>query len=224
MNNYESDKLRDGYYQHRRENISKFIDKKESHVLDVGCAAGNFGAFLKNSGQASEVIGIEVDQQAADQAGRNLDKVYCADLNQTSVDEILGTSDKKPFDYIICADVLEHLVNPWQILGALALRLAPGGKIIASIPNVRHWSVLIPLLFQGKWQYLDSGIMDRTHLRFFTRTTMMQLFDDAGLNVSEIQPLIGGKWKLVDKYSLRLLRGFVAVQWVLVGTQKADKI
>lgn len=209
------------YYRNRRVNISEFIHKGSNRVLEVGCGAGNFGAYLKQYGYASEVVGIEINQQAADEALTKLDQVFCADLNRSIIDELL-IPDTKLFDYIVCADVLEHLINPWQILGDLAAHLAPGGKVIASIPNVRHWSVWWPLLLRGGWDYQDAGIMDRTHLRFFTKSTMCQLLESANLNVVQMRPLIGGKWKLVDKYSLHLLRDFVAVQWVLVGTRKAD--
>jgi 2-polyprenyl-3-methyl-5-hydroxy-6-metoxy-1,4-benzoquinol methylase len=212
------------YYQHHRTNISKFIQQGDNYILDVGCAAGNFGVFLKSNGYANQVVGIEINQEAANEASNKLNSVFCADLNCITVNELLPElNNNKLFDYIVCADVLEHLIDPWQVLSDLTKYLEPNGKIIASIPNVRHWTVWLPLLLKGNWDYQDAGIMDKTHLRFFTKNTMLELFQSANLNVSEIEPLIGGKWKLVDKYSLGLLRDFVAVQWVLVGSLNNDK-
>lgn len=194
------------YFRSRRVNLAESLVKGSNRVLDVGCGAGNFGAFLKQQGYASEVVGIEVNQQIADEALKNLDQVFCADLNYTKISNFFSPQKAILFDYIICADVLEHLIDPWQTLADLAGYLTPAGKIIASIPNVRHWSVWLPLVLNGSWEYKDAGIMDRTHLRFFTKKTMRQLFESANLDVVEMRPLIGGKCKIVDKYSLHLLR------------------
>lgn len=210
------------YFKGRRTTIAENISKGANRILDVGCGAGLFGAYLKLNGYAEHVTGIEINQKAADEASTNLDNVYCRDLNKTSISDVLKASADNQFDYITCNDVLEHLVNPWQVLKDLSNKLSPEGEIIASIPNVRHWTVLLPLMFRGRWDYQDSGIMDRTHLRFFTKNTMQQLFESAGLKVHYMHPLIGGKWKLVDKYSLHILRDFVTVQWVIVGTLKVE--
>lgn len=211
-----------GYYRHRRENISAFLDKGGHRLLDVGCGAGQFGAYLKQHGYAAEVVGIEKDPKAAEEATAHLDQVFRVDLNGTTISELLAPAgiETGSFDVVVCADVLEHLVDPWQTLSGLSEYLAPGGKVIASIPNVRHWSVWLPLLLKGRWDYTDAGIMDRTHLRFFTRATMRELFVMAGLDVVEDRPLIGGKWRLLDTCSMHLLRELVAVQWVFVAKRK----
>lgn len=225
MNQNVINKPSENYYQHRRISVSESISKGAHRILDVGCGAGNFGAYLLQSGHAKDVVGIELIQAAADEASTKLNQVYCADLNRSRVADLLQTpTECMPFDYIVCADVLEHLVDPWQVLRDLSCYLAPGGKIIASIPNVRHWTVWLPLIVKGRWDYLDEGIMDRTHLRFFTKATILDLFASAGLDVVELRPLIGGKWRLVDKYSLQLLREMVAIQWVCVGVRKDGNV
>ncbi|MBA3013507.1 MAG: class I SAM-dependent methyltransferase [Desulfobulbaceae bacterium] len=211
------------YYQNRRENIAQFISKGNNRILDIGCGAGNFGSFLKQNNYASEVIGIEIDRTAADEALTKLDQVHCADLNRTRISELL-IPPTNSFDFVVCADVLEHLIDPWQTLYDLSTHLTPTGKLVASIPNVRHWTVWLPLIMNGKWNYVDAGIMDRTHLRFFTKISIQELFTTAGLDIIELRPLIGGKWKLVDQFSLQLLRDFITVQWVIVGTHKATSI
>lgn len=210
------------YFSHERKPLSVHIPKGKHRVLDVGCGAGYFGAFLKESDKAEKVYGIELFKDAADEAAKHLDGVLCADLDTLNLSTLSNEWGVHAFDVIVCADVLEHVKNPWGVLAGLTELLAPNGKIIVSLPNVRHWSVLLPLLLRGRWDYQDAGIMDRTHLRFFTKSTMSQLLGSANLNIVQMQPLIGGKWKLVDKYSLHLLRDFVTVQWVMVGTRKTE--
>jgi 2-polyprenyl-3-methyl-5-hydroxy-6-metoxy-1,4-benzoquinol methylase len=79
---------------------------------------------------------------------------------------------EEAFDCIVCNDVLEHLITPWQVLGKLAILLKPGGHFVASIPNVQYWGVLKDLVFEGDWRYADEGVLDVTHLRFFTRRSI----------------------------------------------------
>jgi 2-polyprenyl-3-methyl-5-hydroxy-6-metoxy-1,4-benzoquinol methylase len=90
------------------------------------------------------------------------------------------------FDYIIFADVLEHLVDPWATLKHYSQLLTSGGKIIASIPNVRNLGLLYNLIIKGRWTYSDSGLLDRTHLRFFTRVEIQDLFSESGLTIEKI--------------------------------------
>ena len=159
------------YFRNVRSEIAEYVKKGNNRVLDVGCGAGYFGEYLKQQGCASEVIGIEIDTNAAKEALTKLDHVLFANLNQASVIDVLKDFDKGAFDYIICADVLEHLIDPWSVLSALVSFLKPGGRVVLSLPNVRHWSVWLPLILGGQWEYREAGIMDRTHLRFFTRVT-----------------------------------------------------
>lgn len=208
------------YYVQSRPDISKHILAGDNRVLDVGCAAGYFGEYLKQHGLASRVVGIEYDPKAADEARTKLDQVYCVDLNRTAAKEALGNDTA--FEYVICADVLEHLVDPWQTLSDLTAYLAKGGTVIASFPNVRHWSVWLPLILKGKWEYQDVGILDRTHLRFFTKASLHELFDKAGLEVISVHPTVmGRRWKLIDKLFLHSLVGIFAFQWVLLGRAKS---
>jgi 2-polyprenyl-3-methyl-5-hydroxy-6-metoxy-1,4-benzoquinol methylase len=210
----------ENYFRGQRINVAELIKTGSHRVLDVGCGVGNFGAYLKQTNRANEVIGLEINQQAAEEAKLNLDGVYCLDLNRVDVKECLPKEDTRPFDYITCNDVLEHLVDPWAMLVKLTEYLAEDGKIVVSLPNVRHWSVWMPLLLRGRWDYQDAGIMDRTHLRFFTQSTMQDLFDSANLIVIEKKPLIGGKWKFLNKLLFNSIQDFVAVQWLFVVTRR----
>ncbi len=163
-----------GYYQFSRPEVQKMVPPTAKTILDVGCAAGRLGSELKAK-LGAEVWGIENVPDMAKQARNVLDKVYSGDVN-----EIALTLPPNHFDAIIFADVLEHLPDPSVTLKRLLPTLTPNGKIIISIPNVRHWSVIKGLL-EGQWEYEEAGLLDRTHLRFFTRASFEKLLYQVGL-------------------------------------------
>lgn len=163
------------YPEHERPEIVRMVPDDALLVLDVGCATGALGAALKRLLPAVSVIGIERDQSAASVARQRLDEVLCLDLNGLTRDQIPGH-----YDAIICADVIEHLLDPERLLRILADRVAPGGLLILSVPNVRHWSVLAPLLVEDLFTYTDEGLLDRTHLHLFTRTELIRMLGRAG--------------------------------------------
>jgi len=163
------------YYRNERPEIAALVPAGARRVLEVGCAAGALGRLLKRRAPR-EVVGIEIHAPAAAVARRHLDRVLELDLD--AIDAL--PLDEGSFDCIVCADVLEHLRAPERALAVLRRYLAPGGVLIASIPNVRHASVVLPLLVEGRWQYRDEGILDRTHLRFFTAAEIVALFEGAG--------------------------------------------
>ena len=162
------------YYKSARADILLLVPKEARRVLDVGCGAGQLGQALKEQG-VKEVVGIELDQEAAHIAATVLDQVICGPVESVVLEE-LGP----PYDCIIFGDILEHLVDPWATLRRFATLLTPDGRIVASLPNVAHWSVVAGLL-RGRWEYQDRGLLDRTHLRFFTRRSIAALFAQVGL-------------------------------------------
>jgi len=205
------------YYKCQRPELVKHIQPGKNQILDVGCAEGLLGENLKQQGLASEVVGIELFPDAAKVAASKLDRVICGDI-ELMYQEGMGL-EPESFDYIICGDVLEHLRDPLAVLSWLATRLKPEGQLITSVPNVRHWSVLLPLLFKGEWQYQSHGIMDRTHLRFFTKKSAAKMLVDSGFHVISVEgsPLRRKKDKLINLVLLGMGRAFVSVQWTLVG-------
>lgn len=206
------------YYKHIRADIVNLVSHGAHRVLDVGCGSGALGEFLKQQGLASEVIGVELSAEVAKEASGKLDRVFCADLNKVSVGELLTKHDVGQFDYIVLADVLEHLIDPWESLSALTSYLAVNGKIIVSLPNVRHWSVWGPLVFRGKWEYREKGIMDRTHLRFFTKCSAMSLLENSGLKIRTCRPLLGGGVsRQINTLTMSVFSGILSRQFVLVG-------
>lgn len=147
-----------------------------ARVLDVGCATGYLAEPLTRRG--CTVLGFEMDPASAAAAARWCEHVIVGDVQDP------GTRALIPgvFDVILLGDVLEHLVDPWETLGSMRTHLAAGGVVVASIPNVAAWTVRLALL-SGRFRYEEMGIMDRTHLRFFTRATVHELVRDAGYAV-----------------------------------------
>jgi 2-polyprenyl-3-methyl-5-hydroxy-6-metoxy-1,4-benzoquinol methylase len=153
-------------------------------VIDFGCATGYFAQFLKQRG--CYVVGVELNPEAAKMAEHYCDEVFVADLDFVSVPEILR--DQK-FEVAVFGDVLEHLRDPWRVLEETRQLLQPGGFVVASIPNIAHGAVRLSLL-QGHFEYADLGLLDNTHLRFFTRKTVQELFERAGYTVDIIDRTI----------------------------------
>lgn len=169
------------YYEHPRPEVRALIPAEARVVVDVGCAAGALGAGLKSERPGIQVRGVEPSGQAAERARQVLDDVLVGGAQQQP-----PASWPAP-DCVIFADVLEHLADPWTVLRRWRQRLAPGGVVVASVPNVAHHSVTLDLLLRGRWDYADAGILDRTHLRFFTRETALRLFRDAGLEPTHLE-------------------------------------
>ncbi len=161
----------------------QMIDLVGGHksVLDVGCATGYLAQALVERGCI--VSGIEFDGAAAEQARKYLDQLVVGDLNELDLVEAFGG---RTFDVIVLGDVLEHLANPTEVLSRLVGLLAHDGSVVISIPNVSHGSLRLALL-QGNWDYRDLGLMDRTHIRFFTRSTLLAMLHGAGLAAVDIR-------------------------------------
>lgn len=154
-----------------------------SRILDVGCAAGDLGAELILRGY--EVVGIERDPAAAEVASSRLSHVHVSDLATCPLNEIV----EGQFDAVVFGDVLEHLVDPKSVLKSAQEILTPTGIVIASVPNIAHGSIRIGIAL-GQWDYTDEGLLDRTHLRFFTLETIKELFAESGFVIDSIQATI----------------------------------
>jgi len=165
---------REGYHHHQRPDVLEMIPAEASRIIDVGCGGGGLGAVLKRARPGIQVRGIEIVPEQAEAARRVLD-----DAHAGRAEEPRPAHWPKP-DCVVFADVLEHLADPWKTLRYWAAELETGGSVVVSVPNVAHSSVLLALS-SGRWDYTDVGIMDRTHLRFFTRDSLTRMLTDAGL-------------------------------------------
>ncbi len=154
-------------------------EKQSVRILDVGTAAGYLGKIWRGSGHY--VAGIEYDAATAEKARGYYDTFQVADV------ENFAFPYRREFDYIVFADVLEHLRDPEAVLRRCLPALKESGKIIISVPNIANWIIRLGLLF-GKFDYMDRGILDRTHLRFFTLKSLKHMMDSVSCDVVEAVP------------------------------------
>ncbi len=155
-----------------------------SRVLDIGCATGCFASALAK--KKCQVWGIDKNSEALKKAGKYCQKTIIRDVDVRASLPV----PKKYFDYVIMLDVIEHLVHPENVLSMLQPHLKDGGKVILSTPNIAHASIRLMLL-KGEFQYASLGIMDNTHVHFYTRSTFGDLLKKAGLRVLKMIPTNG---------------------------------
>lgn len=162
-----------------------FVPQDAKIVLDVGCAGGAFGAELKRSRAAVEVHGVEPDCAAAEIAAGRLEEVFKGFFP----DALPAAYRNRKYDCVVFNDVLEHVMEPEVLLYAAHEVIRPGGCIVVSIPNVRYAPISWGLAVFGRWEYRDQGVLDRTHVRFYTRRSIQKLLSQTGWSPSHITRL-----------------------------------
>lgn len=206
-------------YENPRAEVQALVPATARRILDLGCSSGALGAALKQR-QDVEIVGVEYDPEYAEAARARLDEVHTGDL-ETFFDSGVELGR---FDCIICADVLEHLREPWDVLAAAVEHLEPGGTVVVSLPNIRYWHTFWMLGVRKTFPRTDFGIFDRTHLRFFTVHDAQAMVESAGLRVTEIAPQFRLRPDRHDDPVPALLkrrpfRSFVAFQYVISATR-----
>lgn len=192
-------------YSGARPDVARMISGQPARVLDVGCGAGQMKGLLEGTLPRTKWFGVEPDQDLAREA-----RAAGYEIVEGGVDDpeaLAALSSFAPFDLIICADVLEHLSKPDEALSNVVNLLNANGRVVTSIPNVRHISTFISLGLLGTWPARDRGIHDRTHLRFFARKDILRLGKSAGLNL------------IREKRNLRLSESRA---WTLVPAKALD--
>lgn len=186
------------YYESERKDIIALIPNDARRILDIGCGFGLMGKKLKGE-RDIEIVGIENEEKVINIARDNVDELIIGD-----VEDLKPPFEQGYFDCLVYGDVLEHLKEPWKVLKEHTYYLKKGGWCIASIPNISHYSIIKSLL-NNKWEYASSGILDETHLRFFTLEGIRKIFRDAGYTIEEERKYIRASKskKLLNK----LLRG-----------------
>jgi trans-aconitate methyltransferase len=202
---------RRAYFSHLRHDL---VEAVEPHVprnaLDVGCGDGSTGALLKERYPQCVVTGVEPSEVAAERARSRLDRVFCG-----AIEKLESEFGRGEFDLILLGDLLEHLVDPWSSLEWMTRLLAPGGHLVSTVPNIRNWRIIRDFALRGRWEYADEGIMDRTHLRFFTESSTRQLFEGAGLTIEFLVPIIPGRSRLANRLTLGLFAGVLAQKFLV---------
>lgn len=196
------------YYHHLRMPLLELAKGSPARVLEIGCGGGQSLAYLKERG-AAFVVGIELVPEVAELARSNrmIDQVIIGDIERCDL-----PFKQDFFDLVIASHVLEHVVDPWTVLRRLRPFMTSAGQLIGSLPNVRNYSVVFPLVFSGRWNYSADGIQDWTHAKYFTKSTVRDLLESTGFRVERVQGEIKWrkKFRLVDLLSFGLLRDFLA--------------
>jgi SAM-dependent methyltransferase len=170
------------YFGQPRIDIQDLLPTNPSRVLEIGCGAGETMRWLRGIRQIEHASGVELIPSVARVAASAFDVVIVGNIESLDL-EIPPNS----LDMIIALDVLEHLVDPWRVIQLCNEMLKPGGVMIASIPNIAHYSVAFPLMLRGLWSYKSDGLLDRTHLRFFVAQTAIDLMTSSGLAVEQVE-------------------------------------
>ncbi|MFZ2525461.1 MAG: class I SAM-dependent methyltransferase [Candidatus Ferrigenium altingense] len=203
------------YYANARHEIEPLLPSNISSVLEIGCSEGNTLMWLRDSESIETCRGIEILPDVAARAKEKGLDIVVADIERD------GIPFKDQYDLVLCLDVLEHLNNPWSTMKAITESIKPGGYFIASIPNIGHISILSDLVLHDRFDYTESGILDRTHLRFFTGTTARQLLVDAGLEVLQQRSRFARKThRRLNFLTLGLFKRFFTFQTLLLATKK----
>jgi 2-polyprenyl-3-methyl-5-hydroxy-6-metoxy-1,4-benzoquinol methylase len=172
------------YFNNSRMDLIEMIDKAPGSILEIGCGNGETCRTIKQLYPFCKTTGIDIDEESIKKSSDIFDKAIKADIEEVEL-SALGIEEES-FDYILYGDVLEHLKDPWTVIKKHKRYLKKDGRILASIPNIRHQAVLLPLLY-GAWTYRNEGILDSTHLRFFTLREIKRMFRSAGLYIYEIK-------------------------------------
>jgi trans-aconitate methyltransferase len=205
------------YFRHVRRDIDPLLPASAHRILDVGAGTGATSAWLKSRYPGCTTIALEGNAAIRDELARNVDEAVILDLNGQIPD--VGVPD-----LVLCLDVLEHLLQPVEVLKRVTSTMPDGGTVIVSVPNIAHASVSLPLLLRARFEYQDAGILDRTHVRFFDRVSVVALMNHAGLVVRRGVRLgfDGPRARLIDAVTGHALRDHLTKQYVVAGTRNLE--
>ncbi len=194
------------YFSLERQMFKDAIIKSNLNILDIGCGSGILGDFFIKFQQCT-VHGVEINERAYQEAKGRLSSVI-----KGNIETIELPFENGCFDAIILGDVLEHLINPIELINKILPLLKHDGSIFITVPNVRHWSVIKGVVLKDEWEYQEWGILDYTHLRFFTKKSLISLCNKSKANVSTISRVIQNPSKsyFFSKLTLGLFDGFLA--------------
>jgi len=205
-----------GYFSNVRYDLISFLPRQGvDKLLEIGAGSGDTLVEIKNKKLAKNVVGIELMRlPGTNQENGAIDKFIHGNF-----EEIYDKLQLSSFDAIICGDVLEHLVDPWKVMEKLCSMLSPGGIIIVSTPNARYYEMFIKIFLRGSFEYTDSGLFDKTHLRFFCKRDLKKMFSENTLVIESIIPSFKfykkSKYFLLNKLTLGMFEEFLALQYIV---------
>ena len=206
------------YYTEGRKELLKYIPDNSKSILDIGCSSGYFLNNFKNT--QIYTVGIEPDLNSAIVAKDNADLIINSEFNAKSVQELLSQSSIKEFDCIFFNDVLEHLYDPWEAIELCKSLLSSSGVIIASIPNLLFYSNIWNILKTQDFKYEAAGIMDITHIRFFTKKAIIRMFEAKQYSIKKIEglnPVTSLKFKLANFLLFDKITDLRFMQFVVIA-------
>jgi len=206
------------YYTQEKRFLHPFIPDGPNVLMDVGCAAGSMGKSLLESNKAIEVIGVELFAAAAAEARKHYKTVHVGDL------DVMELNYEGYFDVVVCGDVLEHLKDPGVVLKQIHRWLKDGGLLVCSVPNVRYWRIWRDLVVRGDWQYKEEGLMDHTHLRWFTTKSLRRLLTDSRFVIEQegMKMATGPRQEFFHRWTFGIFREFLGFQ-ILMSARKASE-
>lgn len=205
------------YYLHTRKDILPYIPKG-GNMLDIGCSGGNLLCYLKEKKIIDEAVGVDfMDIPQSNQQNHLLDKFILADVQQQQLN-----LPEQYFDIMLCADVLEHMQDPWASLEYLKKFMKKSGLLIISIPNIREFTALRKIFLKGDFSYGSSGILDKTHLRFFCKKNIVELVSGAGFLIEKATPTfktcpLQKRRNLFSKFTFGIFDQFLAQQYIVTA-------
>jgi 2-polyprenyl-3-methyl-5-hydroxy-6-metoxy-1,4-benzoquinol methylase len=207
---YTGEKADASYYGNERQDIVDGLPRPIGSVLDVGCGAGGLAPGLRAAG-ATRLTGVEVVASAAETARTRYDEVI-----EAPIEEAL-TRLEGPFDTLLCLDVLEHLVDPESVVRALHGVAAPGAHLQVSLPNARHVSLIYDLVVRGTFNYQEWGHRDSTHLRWFTKSDIVDLLERCDWRVQRVSHPELHKSRTLDRITRGWSTNFLVGQWYVLA-------
>lgn len=222
--NYYTSKIND-YYAHLRKDILPYIPVIEgTRFLEIGCSGGNTLCYLKENKIIEEAVGVDfMEIPGSNQRNVLIDQFIVADVQLQDIKLPLNH-----FDILLCADVLEHLQDPWSSLEYLKGFLKPNGLLIVSIPNIREFRAMYKIFFKGDFQYAPSGVLDKTHLRFFCKKNIQALVSDAGFSIETTNPTFNTcplqkRRNLFSKITFDIFDQYLAQQYIITARKPANE-
>ena len=206
----------------RHDLIAALKNKNFNNVLELGAGGCDTLVYMKQEGLAKTVTGIDLmDIPGSNQQNNLIDKLIVGNLENENILNLPSNN----YDLVICGDILEHLINPWETLKKVHSLVKENGIIISSVPNIREFQALIKIFFKGDFKYNEQGgILDKTHLRFFCKKNLEDLFSDAGFRIEQIAPAFlysreKSERRVLNKITFGLFEGLLAFQYIIIASK-----